>query len=91
VRHVPAWMPGAGFQRKAAAWRANLDRMADIPHAFVRARVADGTNEPNFTSAHLAHKALTPDEEDTVKWAAASLYSGGADTVSHLHGPLALV
>jgi hypothetical protein len=81
VRHVPAWVPGAGFRRTATAWRANLDKMADVPHAFVKARLAEGTDVPNFTSGHLERKTLSADEEDTVKWAAASLYSGGADTV----------
>jgi hypothetical protein len=72
--------------------------MADIPHNFVKSRMvsdwifvwkitlkniqADGTNIPNFTSEHLEERKLSAEEEDTVKWAAASLYSGGADTVS---------
>jgi hypothetical protein len=36
VRYIPAWMPGSGFQRKAAAWRTTLMRMADMPHEFVK-------------------------------------------------------
>jgi hypothetical protein len=102
VRHVPSWMPGAGFQRKAASWRSTLQRMADVPHAFVKRRMvcvvcdqvvfsylnhqqADGTNVPNFTSGHLEQKNISAEEEDIIKWAAASLYSGGADTVRCYH------
>jgi hypothetical protein len=44
-------------------------------------RQANGSNVPNFTSQHLERSKLSAEEEDTVKWAAASLYSGGADTV----------
>lgn len=40
-----------------------------------------GVTIPNFTASHLEGKDVDAEEEDTVKWAAASLYSGGADTV----------
>jgi hypothetical protein len=42
---------------------------------------AVGTAEPSFTASNLESKSLSADEEDTLKWAAASLYAGGADTV----------
>jgi hypothetical protein len=99
LRHVPAWFPGAGFQKKALSWRKTLMEMADIPHDFVKSQMvcfqlldcricllifvleqACGTALPSFTSAHL-EKELSAREEDNVKWAAASLYSGGSDTV----------
>jgi hypothetical protein len=31
VRYVPAWVPGAGFQRTAAVGRTLRDSMAGIP------------------------------------------------------------
>jgi hypothetical protein len=39
LRYVPSWMPGAGFQRKAASWRSTLQRMADVPHNIVKTRM----------------------------------------------------
>jgi hypothetical protein len=42
---------------------------------------AAGTAEPSFTAKLLEVESLSADEEDVIKWAAASLYSGGADTV----------
>jgi hypothetical protein len=39
VRHVPAWMPGAGFQRLAAAGRAMRDDMVNTPLELVQSRM----------------------------------------------------
>ncbi|KAF9483933.1 cytochrome P450 [Pholiota conissans] len=80
LRHLPAWFPGAGFRRKANIWAATLQEMVDRPHDFVRQNMARGTAEVSFTSAALQGKQLSPDEELDLKWSAASLYSGAADT-----------
>ena len=39
VRHMPDWMPGAGFKATGRAWRATLDKMADFPHNFVKSQM----------------------------------------------------
>lgn len=39
VRHVPDWMPGTEFKRIAAKCRRVLDRMVNLPHAFVKQQV----------------------------------------------------
>lgn len=31
VRHIPTWMPGAGFKRQAQKWRESVDAMWNIP------------------------------------------------------------
>jgi hypothetical protein len=36
---------------------------------------------PNFVTNLLEGRQVSPEEEDEIKWAASSLYSGGADTV----------
>lgn len=42
-------MPGAGFQRKAADWRATLMKMADVPHDFVKGQMVRCTGSmPTF-------------------------------------------
>ncbi|THH18030.1 hypothetical protein EW146_g2895 [Bondarzewia mesenterica] len=85
LRHVPEWFPGAGWKRTAKKWIVDLQRMADMPHEYVKQQMAfassqaSGTALPSFTSSYLDQK-LTPEQEHNVKWAAASLYSGGADT-----------
>lgn len=39
VRHVPDWMPGTEFKRIAAKCRRDIDRMVNLPHAFVKQQV----------------------------------------------------
>ncbi|KAL1725011.1 cytochrome P450 [Schizophyllum commune] len=78
---LPDWSLGAAFKSVGRAWRETLDRMADSPYDFVKSQIDLGTAEPSFTANLLdACKSITPDEEFDLKWSAASLYSGGADT-----------
>ncbi|KAF8961871.1 cytochrome P450 [Flammula alnicola] len=80
LRHVPAWFPGAGFKKTAAEWANTLAVMAEGPHQFVKQQMALGTAEVSFTSRLLEAPNLTAAEDHDIKWSAASLYSGGADT-----------
>ncbi|KAI0650117.1 cytochrome P450 [Trametes meyenii] len=79
LTHAPSWFPGAGFKKDAVVWRKTLNEMCDKPHDWVKARMADGTNVPNFTSTHLEGD-ITPEREELIKNVASSFYSGGADT-----------
>ena len=36
MKHVPAWVPGAGFKRKAREWRALSRAMLERPFEMVR-------------------------------------------------------
>jgi cytochrome P450 len=80
LKYVPAWVPGAGFQRIAKAWSDTLNEMVDMPYNFVKQQIAAGTAPPSFTANLLGNKMLSQEEEFNIKWSAASLYSGGADT-----------
>ncbi|PPQ96482.1 hypothetical protein CVT26_010476 [Gymnopilus dilepis] len=80
LRHVPSWFPGAGFKRTAKEWARTLAVMAEGPHQFVKQQMAAGTAEISFTSRLLEASDISPEEEHDIKWSAASLYSGGADT-----------
>jgi hypothetical protein len=39
LKHVPAWVPGAGFQRKAAYWKETLGRLVEEPYQYVKANL----------------------------------------------------
>jgi len=80
LRHIPAWVPGAGFKTTAKAWAATLDQMVEQPYQWVKQQLAAGTAEKSLLRDLLDGKDLTETEEFDVKWIAASLYSGGADT-----------
>ncbi|TDL24453.1 cytochrome P450 [Rickenella mellea] len=80
-QYVPEWFPGAGFKRAAREMREDLERLYDVPYEFVRKQMASGNASPSFTSKYLNEKRDTAAfDDDFVKAAAASLYSGGADT-----------
>jgi hypothetical protein len=48
---------------------------------FICVVQAKGTAYPSYTSGLLEKGGLSEEEEFIVKWSAASMYSGGADTV----------
>ncbi|KAI5832874.1 cytochrome P450 [Schizophyllum commune Tattone D] len=82
LKHIPAWFPGASFQRAAQAMRKELDRLYDVPLAFVKGEMVKGLAKPSFLSSNLEAKGEqgASTHEDLLKAAAGSLYSGGAET-----------
>ncbi|EIM85531.1 cytochrome P450 [Stereum hirsutum FP-91666 SS1] len=78
LQYMPTFI--TPFKQRAVAWKKTLCDMADLPFNLVKANMAKGTAESSFSSNLLDSKQLTPEEEDIVKWSAASLYGGGADT-----------
>ncbi|PYH76350.1 cytochrome P450 oxidoreductase OrdA-like protein [Aspergillus uvarum CBS 121591] len=90
LRHLPAWFPGASFIRTARGYKKTVTAFSDLPYAFVQHQMHRDTEyTPSFLSNLLQHQPALPlprgsEAEVTVKWSAASLYAGGADTVSKL-------
>ncbi|KAJ7698615.1 cytochrome P450 [Mycena rosella] len=82
LRFLPAWLPGASFQRAAQRMRADLNKLFDIPYEFVRKEISAGRPNPSFLLSYLEEKngQETPEEEDLVQGFATALYSGGAET-----------
>ncbi|KAJ3548837.1 hypothetical protein NMY22_g1117 [Coprinellus aureogranulatus] len=80
LKHVPLWFPGAGFRKTADAWSRTLVQMVEQPFSLVKQQIAAGIAPASFTSVLLERKSLSPQEECDLKWSAASLYSGAADT-----------
>ncbi|PYI13096.1 cytochrome P450, partial [Aspergillus violaceofuscus CBS 115571] len=86
LRHLPAWFPGASFIRTARGYNKTVTAFSDLPYAFVQHQMHHDTEyTPSFLSNLLLHQPALPlprgsEAEVTVKWSAASLYAGGADT-----------
>lgn len=78
LRYIP-WLP---FQDAAKRMRSDLDKLYDVPFRFVRQEMERGTAKPSFISQFLDEKEgeATAEDEEFIQAAAASLYSGGADT-----------
>ncbi|KAJ7343182.1 cytochrome P450 [Mycena albidolilacea] len=81
LKYVPSWMPGAGFQRKAKLWSDHRVEMLDKPFEFVEKQMAQGSAQDSFVSI-LLQQDLHEDEITYLKWAAASIYGGAADTTA---------
>ncbi|KAF8826442.1 hypothetical protein HHX47_DHR5000291 [Lentinula edodes] len=59
LRHVPDWVPGADFKRKAKQWAATLIELVEQPHNFVKQQMLAGTASISFTSSMLERAADT--------------------------------
>lgn len=79
MKHVPEWIPGAGFKRKAREWRAFVDHYCSAPFDFVKDSMNNGTAVPSFTSIALRdikgeqNKAY---QEEMIKSIGATIYTG---------------
>ncbi|KAL9709236.1 hypothetical protein Ac2012v2_007590 [Leucoagaricus gongylophorus] len=80
LRQLPDWFPGTGFKRTAREWANTLNEVVEAPYEYVKDQMAVGTAPPSFTANLLSEPDLNPEKEFDIKWSAASLYSGGADT-----------
>ena len=82
MRHVPDWVPVAGFKRLARQWASELHDVTEKPYAFVQHQIAHGKQDNSFLAQLLEAGDDSAEEKLTNKWSAASLYVAGADTVS---------
>ncbi|KAF8598008.1 cytochrome P450 [Ceratobasidium sp. AG-I] len=86
LQYVPAWFPGAGWKRKADAWRAEKDEMLHIPYNWTKAQMAAGTAPTSMLKRLLAelasqeHVSDREEEEDRIRWTTGALFSAGSDS-----------
>ncbi|KZV73575.1 cytochrome P450 [Peniophora sp. CONT] len=77
LKSLPTWF---SFHKLASTYKKTLVAMADVPFEWAKEQRAAGTAEPSFVSDLIDASNGTSQEEFNIKWAAASMYSGGADT-----------
>ncbi|OBZ67621.1 O-methylsterigmatocystin oxidoreductase [Grifola frondosa] len=85
LRHIPSWVPGAGFQKKLATWRADAHAMRDVPYAIAKHAHNEGIASPSIARELFEkHSRLEGDsavrEDGVAKNAVGVAYAGGADT-----------
>ncbi|KAG9103974.1 hypothetical protein FRC06_006413 [Ceratobasidium sp. 370] len=82
------YLPWAPFKAKAKEWRKLLWDFVELPVQFVENQMKRGEAGPSLTMRWL-EREIKPEEQSTdelkekellIKWAAMSLYGGGADT-----------
>ncbi|KAF8598010.1 cytochrome P450, partial [Ceratobasidium sp. AG-I] len=82
LQYVPVWFPGAGWKRKAQAWRADKDEMLHVPYNWTKNQMASGTVPTSITKrllTKLANQEHVPDlkaEEDIIQWVTGSMFAG---------------
>ncbi|KAJ7168337.1 cytochrome P450 [Mycena crocata] len=83
LKYVPAWFPGAGFQRKANEWRGLARGMLEKPFAEAKQKIASGKASHSFTLDGLRlvegaeNKAY---QEQVVQGTAGTMYTAGTGT-----------
>ena len=58
LRHVPRWLPGGGFKRTAAAWRAIAHHMRDAPFARTLEAIVSPQCSPRTCGAGVRSRGL---------------------------------
>ncbi|KAG5722533.1 O-methylsterigmatocystin oxidoreductase [Termitomyces sp. T112] len=83
LRYIPAWFPGAGFQRYAAECRVLTDEMQDRPLKYVKEQIDAGRQISSLVATLLERKSDASEslhEETDIKMVAATIFAAGADT-----------
>ncbi|KAF8531501.1 cytochrome P450 [Gautieria morchelliformis] len=85
LKYVPAWVPGAGFQKQAQEMRKLANHFRNAPFREVKSRVSAGTARPCFVSSALFDLGTddeSNDDVDAVKHVAGGLFGAGFRTTS---------
>jgi hypothetical protein len=81
VRYLPSWVPGASFKQTAKEMALQLKQCTNQPYEFVKQQMREKRHTPSFLSQCIERIGTDAEMEFIHKWAALSLYLGGADTV----------
>ncbi|KAF8592280.1 cytochrome P450 [Ramaria rubella] len=89
LKHVPEWMPGAGFKKKARIWRKLVMAMPALPFMACKKALSEGAAIPSFTASLLDKLFQRTDadydakeEEAIIRNTGATAYGAGADTTT---------
>ncbi|KAF9553593.1 cytochrome P450, partial [Agrocybe pediades] len=89
LKYVPAWMPGAGFKKKAREWTELSRRMVEEPFEATKKLMAQGVCSSSFVSDTLVKMQDVADRddayrEDNIQGVAGAMYAAGTDTTSSI-------
>ncbi|KLO13198.1 cytochrome P450 [Schizopora paradoxa] len=82
LKYIPAWFPGASFQRKAEEWKKSTRKMIDIPYTHVAGSLDADESSPSIIRSMLLESDRSGFlDEELIKGTGGVLYLGGADTM----------
>ncbi|EKM54962.1 uncharacterized protein PHACADRAFT_255217 [Phanerochaete carnosa HHB-10118-sp] len=85
MKYIPAWFPGAEFQRKAKVWRKSVHKLLHVPFTLAK-NLQDASELPDDCAAKSFLADVIPSSADptymeyVVRSALAGAYSAGTDT-----------
>ncbi|KAL9708633.1 hypothetical protein Ac2012v2_008181 [Leucoagaricus gongylophorus] len=85
LKHIPEWMPGAGFKALARKWRQTVIQMSEDSYAATLKSLKNGTARKSFLLDNIALQSEYPNEEislDDIKGVAQQIYGAGFETTS---------
>ncbi|KAF5695562.1 oxidoreductase [Fusarium denticulatum] len=82
LRHIPEWMPGAGFKKTAKLFRQHLLQNVQDPYQYVKDQMANGKDDVSYVAGLIKdiRRKIDPEEESVIAWTAASMMNAGTDT-----------
>ncbi|KAF4450449.1 hypothetical protein F53441_6448 [Fusarium austroafricanum] len=87
LRYLPEWFPGTSFHTAARKSHNILRNVIDIPYTFVQRQMAAGRQRLSYVSSLVEQHdrdfqggKLDENTEKAIKYTAAAMYAGGADT-----------
>ncbi|KAJ7195215.1 cytochrome P450 [Mycena pura] len=83
LKYVPAWFPGAGFQRQALEWKRLALEMLDKPFVVAKQQIASGKAPHSFVMDGLRMAQESEDkayQEQVVQNTAATMWTAATDT-----------
>ncbi|RPD62682.1 CyP450 monooxygenase [Lentinus tigrinus ALCF2SS1-7] len=85
LRHIPAWVPGAGFQHDFAGWRNVTNWVRNNMVEKTREGMVNGETSQSIVAQLLEQMdeedaVTTADKQDIIKNVALTAYEGGAET-----------
>ncbi|KAG6918792.1 hypothetical protein DXG01_011544 [Tephrocybe rancida] len=85
LKHIPEWVPGAGFQKKAREWKAAVYEMRDAPFETAMRAMKEGIATPNFVSnlvndLESESKGSMKQDLELIKACAGMSYAAGTES-----------
>ncbi|KAF5640841.1 oxidoreductase [Fusarium sp. NRRL 52700] len=89
LRYLPEWFPGVSFHCAARKSNRILRMVIDVPYTFVRRQMVAGRQRLSYVSSLIDQHdcngvkdgKLDENTEKAIKYTAAAMYAGGADTI----------
>lgn len=84
LKHVPEWVPGAGFQTTAKLWKDHLMHSVEDPYEYAKEQMAKGNDKVSYVAGLIkdVHRQIDSEERNVISWSAASMFNAGTDTTS---------